>query len=96
MNKKVNELDTNEEIQVVTLEDSEGNEIVFEVISTLEYNGKEYIVLLPFSDYGDPDEYTILEISVGKNGNIEEFYGIDNYNTLTAVYKKFCQEYDEE
>lgn len=85
-----------EEIQVVTLEDSEGEEIVFEVIATVDYKEKEYIVLLPLEEYGDADEYTILQITVSPNGDIEEFLGIDDYNTLTAVYKKFCEECEQD
>lgn len=83
-----------EEIDVVTLEDSAGNEIVFEVVATVEYEGDDYIVLLPVDE--NADEYTILRYKADENGEIDEFFGIDDYNTLTAVYKKFCEECDEE
>lgn len=84
-----------EEIQVVTLEDSNGDEIAFEVIACVEYEGQSYVVLLPMPEYGDADEYTILAFKADEDGEIDEFYGIDDYNILTAVYKKFCAEYDE-
>lgn len=96
MDNKNNTQQENGEIQVVTLEDSSGDEIVFEVIATVDYNEKEYIVLLPMEEYGDDDEYTILEIITSKDGKINEFLGISDYNVLTAVYKKFCAEYEEE
>ena len=92
---KKNEVKPDEEIQAITLEDSNGDEIVFEVTATLEYMSKEYIVLLPLEEYGDPDEYTILEFKSDSDGNISEFHGIDDLNTLTAVYKKFCEEIGE-
>lgn len=85
----------NDEINLVTLEDSNGDEIIFEVIYTLTYNEKDYIVLLPLPEYGDADEYTILRFKADENGEVEEFFGIDDYNELTAVYKRFCNEYDE-
>ena len=90
--KKKNEPTEQQEIDVVALEDSDGNEIVFEVIATVQYGGEDYIVLLPAEGYGDADEYTILRFSADESGEIEEFYGIDDYNTLMAVYKKFCEE----
>ena len=86
----------NEEINAVVLEDSAGNDITFEVIATVEYKGDDYIVLLLLEEYGNADEYTILRFKEGENGKIEEFYGIDDYNVLTAVYKKFCEEYGDE
>lgn len=85
-----------EEMEVVSLEDSQGNEIVFEVISTVEYDGSDYIVLLPLEEYGNADEYTILRYKADEKGEIDEFYGIDDYNILMAVYKKFCTEYESE
>lgn len=81
-----------EEIEVLTLEDSDGGEITFEVVATTEYKNKQYIVLLPLEEYGDADEYTILEIKEGDNENEPEFVGISDMNILTAVYKKFCAE----
>lgn len=91
-NRIINE---QEETDLVTLEDSNGDEIVFEVISTVEYKNNDYIVLLPLPEYGDADEYTILRFKADEDGEIDEFYGIDDYNELTAVYKKFCDENDE-
>lgn len=79
------------EIETVVLEDSEGTEMPFEMLSTVRYNDEEYAVFLPQMNFGD-DELVILRIVRGKNGDIQEYHGIDDFDVLEAVFELFCKE----
>ena len=47
---------------LITLEDEEGNEVEFEFLDVVEYEGEEYIVLIENDE--DADEVVILKINV--------------------------------
>ena len=48
------------EAPLITLEDEEGNEMEFEFLDIVEYEGEEYIVLIENNE--DADEVVILKI----------------------------------
>ena len=49
------------EAPLITLEDEEGNEMEFEFLDIVEYEGEEYIVLIENNE--DADEVVILKIN---------------------------------
>ena len=83
------------ELETVVLEDSEGTEMPFEMLSTVKYNDAEYAVFLPQMNFGDDDELVILKIVRDKNGSIQEYHGIDDFDVLEAVFELFCKETDD-
>ena len=77
----------------ITIEDEDGSEFELEQISTLEYRGAEYSLVLPADmDEDDPDYgYIILRIETDENG--EEIYcSVDEEEELVAVYDLFMEE----
>ena len=52
----MNEMDMENEGTLITLEDEEGNEVEFEFLDIVEYDGEEYIVLIENDE--DADEAT--------------------------------------
>ena len=57
----MNEMDMENEGTLITLEDEEGNEVEFEFLDIVEYDGEEYIVLIENDE--DADEVVILKIN---------------------------------
>ena len=47
-----------EEVSILTLTDDKGNDVEFEYLDCIEYNGKEYLVLMPMEE--DAVEIVIL------------------------------------
>ena len=47
---------------VITLTDSDGSDVDFEVLDIVPYNDHEYAVLLPVDDESDSPEAVILEL----------------------------------
>ena len=88
-----------DERDLVTFTDEEGNEFDLEVIDYFEYEGKEYAVLvdaeLPEEPEGD-FEVCIMEIVVNEEEDLEEFVPVpdDMLDTLFAIAEKRMECWD--
>ena len=53
-----------EEENIIVLNDENGNEVRFEFLDLIEYDGEEYVVLLPVVEEGEEDsgEVVILKL----------------------------------
>lgn len=80
------ELLNQEEPLILELTDEEGNEIALEVLDSVDYEGVEYLVLLP--DEEGADEVVILEVEPQTDGS-ESFLTVDNEDILNAVFEIF-------
>ena len=80
------ELMEQEEESVFTLVDENGEEVRFEYLDCIEYEGKEYLCLLP--DDEDSNEIVILEVEPVDEEN-ENYLSVEDEATLNAVYAIF-------
>ena len=81
-----------EEAAILTLTDENGVDTDFEYLDSVDYEGKEYIVLLP-ADAGET-EIIILEVEPVDEEN-ENYLSVDNEATLNAVYGIFKERYKD-
>ena len=79
------------EAPLITLEDEEGNEIEFEFLDIVEYEGEEYIVLIA-NDEND-DEVGILKINP-IDEDTEEYLSIEDEDLLDKLFDIFKKKYD--
>ena len=79
-----------EEIEILSLTDENGNETKFEYLDCIEYNGKEYLVLIPAQE--DADELVILEVEPVDEEN-ENYLAVEDEAVLSAVYEIFKDRY---
>ena len=84
------ELLLEEEESVLTLTDENGEETRFEYLDCIEYEGKEYLVLLP----EESDEIVILEVEPVDEEN-ENYIAVESEDTLDAVYEIFKARYKD-
>ncbi len=75
---------------LITLTDDEGNEIEFEFLDVVEYDGDEYIVLIENDE--DADEVVILRINA-LDEETEEYISIDDEEVLQTVFEMFKKQY---
>lgn len=88
-----NEIINNEEEQaILTLTDENGNDIEFEYLDVVEYEDKEYLILLPVEE--ETNEIVILEIQPVDEEN-ENYLAVESEETLTAVYEIFKERYKD-
>lgn len=83
---------------IVVLVDENGEEVEFEHIDTVEMNGNEYVVLIPFSEDEDDDleeEVVILRVEHSEDGN-DTFVTIEDDDELEEVFSEFQSRLEEE
>ncbi len=82
------------EAEIITLEDDLGNEKDFEFLDTVEYDGDEYIVLLPVEE-DEQNEVMILRVD-SLDDQDELYSGIDDEEILQAVFDIFKDRYKDD
>ena len=91
-NKNPEEMDEEVPENYITLTDDEGNDISFEIIGTVDYEGHLYAVMIPFDD--EDDEVVILEIIPTENPDESEFLSVDDDDLLGEIFEEFKKNYD--
>ena len=81
-----------EETSILTLTDEKGNDIDFEYLDCIEYEGKEYLVLIPADD--EATEIVILEVEP-VDEETENYLSVGDENVLNAVYGIFKERYKD-
>ena len=86
------EMFENEEVLVYTLTDDEGNENDFELLASVDLDGKTYCALIPYTeDDEEPEEYIVLRVE--KNGDEEILVSIDDDEEFDRVADIFDDEF---
>ena len=84
---------------IITVTDDEGNEFELELLDDIEFEGKEYSVLVPANidemDTNDPDFGLIILARVIEDGE-EVFVSVDDDAELDRVYEYYISLEDEE
>ena len=75
-----------EESSILTLTDENGVDTEFEYLDCIEYEDKEYLVLIPNEE--DAEEIVILQIEP-VDEETENYISVENEATLNAVYEIF-------
>ena len=86
------ELLQEEESSIITFVDENGEEVEFEYMDCIEYQGKEYLALLPVEE--DSSEVVILEIEPVDEEN-ENYLSVEDEETLNAVYAIFKENFKD-
>jgi len=86
------ELLQEEETSVLTLTDENGQDIDFEYLDCIDYEGKEYLVLMPAED--ESNEIVILEVQP-VDEETENYIAVESEQTLDAVYGIFKEKFKD-
>ena len=78
---------TEEEVSILTLTDENGADIDFEYLDCIEYQDKEYLVLMPVAEE-ESNEIVILEVEPVDEEN-ENYLAVSDEDVLEAVYAIF-------
>ena len=81
-----------EEVSILTLTDENGQDVEFEYLDSVEYEGKEYLVLLPVDD--DSAEVVILEVEPVDEEN-ENYLAVTDEAVLEAVFCIFKERFQD-
>ena len=84
------------EVDIITLEDDLGNEQDFEYLDVVEFEGEEYIILLPVEEEEqERSEVMILRIE-SLDDEHENYVGIDDEEVLQKGFDIFKKRYENE
>ena len=87
-----NEILMEEEESILTLTDEHGEDMDFEYLDCIEYQGPEYLVLMPADD--ESNEIVILAIEPVDEEN-ENYLAVEDEAVLDAVYAIFKERYKD-
>ena len=79
-----------EEVSILTLTDENGQDVDFEYLDCIEYQGTEYLVLMPAGE----DEIVIMEIEPVDEEN-ENYLAVEDEAVLDAVYGIFKEKFKD-
>lgn len=86
----------NEEFEIVTLTDEDGVAEEFGLLDVVNYEGADYVVLLPLPD-DDSGEVVILKAEpIEGDDEMENYIAIEDEAILDAVFEIFRQNYEAE
>lgn len=79
---------------IIELNDEQGNPVEFEFLDVVEYQNEEYIVLAPVEDFDG--EVVILHVDDDGDSELEEYSGVEDQETLNAVFGIFKERFKDE
>ncbi len=75
-----------EEGNILTLTDPDGNDVEFELLDTIEYKDEIYLILI---ETVDDEGVTILKLIEGDDEKDDELVTLEDEETAEAVYEIF-------
>ena len=85
-------LQEEEETSIITITDENGADVDFEYLDCIEYEGKEYLVLIPAEE--ESNEIVILEVEP-VDDELENYLAVESEEVLNAVYAIFKDRYKD-
>ena len=79
-----------EEVSILTLTDENGVDTNFEYLDCIEYEGVEYLVLMPEGD----EEIVILEVEP-VDEELENYLAVEDETVLNAVFAIFKDKFQD-
>lgn len=81
-----------EEVSVLTLTDENGQDVNFEYLDCIEYEGVEYLVLMPEDE--EDDSVVILEVEP-VDEEVENYLAVEDEAVLNAVFAIFKEKFKD-
>lgn len=82
---------------IIVLNDENGEEIEFEFLDLIEYEGEEYVVLLPNDeDEEEPGEVVILKLEDTDSEDEESYVSVEDEEVLKNVFEIFKNKFKDE
>ena len=96
MSEDMNNIPENEEVDnIIVLNDEEGNEVQFEFLDLIDYEGEEYVVLLPAEETEEAGEVVILQVE-DTDSDEESYISVEDEDVLNKVFEIFKDKFKDE
>ncbi len=96
-----NEEDELEESNIVKLKDELGNDVYFEFLDLIEYEGENYVILLPAEEAEDESSDEVVILKEDKDADTSEdegesYISVDDEEVLNKVFEIFKEKFKDE
>ena len=81
-----------EEASIITFTDENGEDVEFEYLDCIEYEGKEYLVLMPMEE--DEGEVVILEVEP-VDEEMENYLAVEDEGLLSTIFEIFKEKFKD-
>ena len=82
---------------IIVLNDEEGKEVQFEFLDLIEYEGEEYVILLPIEENEEESgEVVILKLEDTDSEDEESYVSVDDQDILNKVFEIFKEKFKDE
>lgn len=86
-----------EEGSIIVLEDDLGNEVEFEFLDVVDYEGEEFLILMPVEEEDDDEDGEVLILKiVSVDDENETFEGIADEELVNAVFEVFKNKWKDQ
>lgn len=92
----LDEADEGDIDNIITMTDEDGNDVKFDFLDLIEYEGKEYIILLPTEHDEDGGEVVILRVDEELDDGMDSYSSVEDEQTLNAVFEIFKEKFRDE
>ena len=85
-----------EDDNIMILVDEEGNREKFEIIDTVAYDNRDFAILLPIPEVGEPNEEMLYVLEIVEDlddPEYDNYVGIEDDETIDAVFEVFKKQY---
>ena len=96
VNQIPNEENGEELDNIIILNDENGNEIEFEFLDLIPFEGEEYVVLLPNDEDDEAGEAVILKLEDTDSEDEESYVSVDDEEVLQKVFEIFKDKFKDE
>ena len=98
VNNNPNNIEEGEELDnIIVLNDEDGNEVEFEFLDLIEYDGESYVVLLPNDDdEEEAGEVLILKLEDNDSEDEESYVSVEDEEVLNNVFEIFKEKFKDE
>lgn len=89
-------LDEQEQGNVIVLTDEDGKPERFEFIDTVSYQNRDFAILLPLPEEGEPNEELLYVLEIVEDlddPEYDNYIGIEDDATIDAVFEIFKKNY---
>ena len=81
-----------EELGLLTMTDNDGNTVTFEYLDCIEYQGKEYLIVMPLSE---EEQVGVVIFEIEPIDEENECYRSVDDDTAAAVYAIFREKFSD-
>ncbi len=99
LNENAENVNEGEELDnILVLNDENGNEVEFEFLDLIEYEGEEYVVLLPVEEEetDEAGEVVILKLEDTDSEDEESYVSVEDEEVLNKVFEMFKEKFEDE